>query len=152
MKRRPINRLGGLALLVKRGQSDTFSAPLSDAKRDSATTDYLLAVDALVSGEASPEDFRTAAVMINVCNVLAIRGFGQAHAELIWEAFDALYRIQRRRIELKKFGVSGDDIKALRDIAELIEEQAHVVNVADITAAHDEMNNLLERGKIYVPK
>ena len=153
MKRavRPINRLGGLALLVRRGQSDTFSPPVDDDTRTRGSAEYFLAIDALVAGKATPGHFRTLATMINMCNVLAIRGYGKEHADLIWDAFDALHRIQQRRIKLNKFGLDGDGVNALRAIAPLIEAQAAVVNEADMIAAHDEMTNLLASGKTYKP-
>jgi len=146
------NTLGGLSLIVKRGNAATFSAPVPDDHQNAATVEYYQAIAALQSGKANPDHFRCLAVMVNICLILAERGFGGEHGDLIMSAFDALHRIQQRRIHRKKFGASGDDLVALKEVAELVEEQGRVATLADFRAAKDEMDSRLAKGKIYKPK
>lgn len=91
------------------------------------TQDYLLdklrirelaALDAMAKGSGTTVEWQELADMLNVCEVMAMGGIGPEALPYCKAAQDALVDAATRYAAVRKMGLSGPGIQALRDVYE----------------------------------
>lgn len=137
---RRVDRNGALSLIAKR-QADKM--PLTEERQKNVVIAYHNAINAMTNGYADKVHFDTLAYALNIGGVLAANGIGEEYAELIPPAKAALNRCRDRWEKTGKFGLDGEGLQAIKDVADLHRAQMEVTTLAELEAAVDAMHKEL---------
>ena len=88
------------------------------ASLDSLQTRELSAVESITKGKGTLQDWRDLADVINVCETAARMGIGPEALESCQVAQDKLLQAAKRYEDTGKMGLTGEGIRALRDVIE----------------------------------
>ena len=140
---RPASCYGGLHVIAGRMVK---AAPLTDVEQIDVLTGYYTAIEAMTDGRGTEAHFDTLVYACNIARILAGNGIGDEYQELVYPALCAMKRCKKRWQRTGKFGLDGEAVQALRDMAPLHEAQLEVTTAAELEAAIKEMHRRIADG------
>jgi len=98
------------------------------------------------SGHGTKEHFDVLVGMSNMAKVLCETQFDMKYIEILRSGQDALEQLGKRYLKIKKFVLSGDELRALNDVIEIHSAQLEALRVIDIEKAWNEIQRRLRHG------
>ncbi len=112
------------------GATITDTASLNELRK----REYL-AVEAFRTGTAIPDDWRSLADMLNICETMARSGLGPEALEACAQAQQALGNAQQRYKDGKSLGFTGPELTAIREVYEYHDLQRQSVSRSEYEKA-----------------
>jgi hypothetical protein len=149
----PDNLFAAFNLLHERsvnvGIMAEFGVPLPEADRDTIETGYVISLDRLTHGKADGEDIGALGFLANVTVILCEKGFGKEHEQLAVASQLALINAFRRgATNGGRYGLSGDEMTAMRGVYQLHMAQIEVCGRGHLLAASAEVEKRQARGDV----
>jgi hypothetical protein len=132
---------GFRAVAMNHGIDSTQQADLGVALR--------VSLELLRTGKAAEQEFHTLAACINVSLVLAERGIGEDHMQIVKLAQDGLLRLLMRGKQTGRWLLDGPAYAAIRDGVELHEGQLAAVSRREAADAMREVMRRIDRGDVF---
>lgn len=105
-----------------------------------------MALDAMKSGVATPDDQGTLAVVCNACMILGEK-IGPECVELAKQAMYALARSEQRLLDTGHYGLDGEGLCAITDCIDMHDQLLGLVTPQQMTKAYDEMRRRIAAGE-----
>jgi hypothetical protein len=149
----PDNLFAAFNLLHERsvnvGIMAEFDVPLPESDRNTIETGYVIALDRLTHGKADGEDIGALGFLANVTVILCEKGFGKEHEQLAVASQLALINAFRRgATNGGRYGLTGDEMTAMRGVYQLHMEQLEVCGRGHLLAASAEVEKRQARGDV----
>jgi len=98
------------------------------------------------SGHGTKEHFDVLVGMSNMAKVLCETQFDFKYMEILRSGQDALEQLGKRYLKIKKFVLTGEELRALNDVMEVHEAQLYALRVVDIERCYQEVQRRLRHG------
>lgn len=118
--------------------------PLPAERQANVVIAYHTSIDALTGGYAEKNHFDTIVYALNIGSILAANGLGAEYTDLLDPAKNAMQRCKDRYLQSGKFGLDGDGLQAIREVAGLHEAQVALATQGELEAAIGYMHQQLE--------
>ncbi|MDP1594173.1 MAG: hypothetical protein Q8L80_08015 [Gallionella sp.] len=118
--------------------------PLSPEEQNKFQTRYYAALDSFPRGEATRDTWQALADAINMTKSMCTAGLGDAYLDMVESAIDALSACRDRFKRTQRWGMTGDEISAIRDALRLVNAQYSTVTLREL--GYDSLD--IERGTI----
>ena len=137
---KPILKFGGLTAISENVRQQELTQPLAPDRQLNVELAYHQSIDAMTVGHATEYHFDTVVYALNIGVILAERGLGAEYLGLLRPALAAMGRAKERHRKHGKFGLDGDGLIAIRDVADLHAEQMRLATQGELVDAVDEMH------------
>jgi hypothetical protein len=134
---------------VNVGVMAEFDVPLPVEDRNTIETGYVISLDRLTRGLADGEDIGALGFLANVTVILCEKGFGKEHEQLAVASQLALINAFRRgATNGGRYGLSGDEMQAMRGVYQLHMAQLEVCGRGHLLAASAEVEKRQASGQV----
>ncbi|NVN99267.1 MAG: hypothetical protein HXX17_08085 [Geobacteraceae bacterium] len=107
------------------------------------------AMNAMVTGKATKQDWDVVCTALNMAAVLADGGLGSEYLEAIKAAMKAHAESGRRYLAIGKFGFSGQELNAVNIGMDIHDAQLELATVEMLEKAHIEVAARIRRGQTH---
>lgn len=144
---KPRQPFGGLVAISANVRRRELAEPLAAEQQLNVELAYHQSIDAMTGGHATQYHFDTIVYALNIGVILAERGLGSDYLDLLRPALAAMSRAKDRYLKLGKFGLDGDGLIAVRDVAGLHAEQIRLATQQELVDAIDTMHRVVAENK-----
>lgn len=122
--------------------------PLSPEEQDKFQTRYYAALDSFPRGEATRDTWQALADAINMTKSMCTAGLGDAYLDIVESAIDALSVCRDRFKRTQRWGMTGDEISAIRDTLRLVNAQYETVTLRGLARSVVDVRQKIQEGDI----
>ena len=135
-------------LSLNKWVTDDFNVPIPQDTLDVAETGFAICLDRLSKMQADAGDIGHLGYMVNMTLVLCENGFGAEYVQQAQAGQEAVLKAMQRGLDGHSFGVTGDELKALRTTYQVHRAQAEVAGRGHIIAASKEVERRQKTGAV----
>lgn len=122
--------------------------PLSPEEQNKFQIRYYTALDSFPRGEATRDTWQTLADAINMTKSMCTAGLGDEYIDMVEGAIDALAACRDRFKRTQKWGMSGDEMTAIRDTLRLVNAQYETVTLRGLARSVVDVRQKIQEGDI----
>ena len=123
------------------------ATPLSESQATSISVLHWICFRAITeNGDATESNWTNLAQAINMGLLLAEKGIGDEHMNIVKDAQDAMMRARRRGLEHGRWMFDGDGIKAVEQALLLHDEQVRVATKGELVECLATLRKRIEDG------
>lgn len=144
-----VSNVGGLFIIGAAFERGRKKAGLTAEQIVDIKLSTRLALQTMISGDSTDNDWGMITGAINLALVLAEQGYGIEHESVFIRAQEALVRSHVRGTRTGKWRFDGEGLQDIRDAIDLHEQQCDIVSGEDIEIGLNEVNRRLNSGIVF---
>lgn len=144
-----VSNVGGLFIIgsaYKRGEMHT---QLADTQIQDIKLATRLALQTMITGQSTANDWGMVAGSINTALILAEEGYGAEHVDIFVRAQEALARSYERGVRTNAWRFDGFGLQDILTAVDLHEQQCDLVTIGDIKFALEEVERRMKSGLTF---
>lgn len=142
----PESSLGALWNAIARSED---AQPLNDDQLTDLAAAYWLALDAMVRGSSSEDEWSVVTCALNVALILAEHGVGADYEADIIAALDGAFRAKVRAEQKGAWRFDGEALRSIRTALHVHDQQVAAATRAQLRAAMIEVHRRIDQGLVY---
>ncbi|MFA9275048.1 MAG: hypothetical protein ACEQSE_09270 [Candidatus Aquirickettsiella gammari] len=144
-----VSNVGGLFVIgsaYKRGEQNT---PLQSDQVTDIKIATQLALDNMIKGKSTSDDWGMVAGAMNTAMVLSEQGYGFEHLDIFIRAQEAVARSYERGTRTGSWRFDGPGLQDVLTAVDLHEQQCDLVTIGDIKGALEEVEYRAKHGNTF---
>ena len=144
-----VSNVGGLFIfgdMFKRAE-DNLTLDVSQTQKIKLAAYF--ALDQMIQGQSTSNDWGMIAGSINTAMILAEQGYGEEHIDIFIRAQEALTRSYERGMRTNAWRFDGAGLQDIKTALQLHDQQCDIVTRKDITNALNEVSKRIDDGNTY---
>lgn len=144
-----VSSVGGLFAIGSAYQRGEQQIPLAQAQVQDIKLATRLALNTMISGSSTGDDWGMVAGAMNTALMLAEQGYGIEHTDIFVRAQEAIARSYERGTRTSTWRFDGPGLQDVLTAVELHEQQCDLVTLGDIKHALNEVERRINSGLTY---